>query len=223
MKCKELANGVYSTVFLLLALLLPISLSAQTITAGPVVSAGYRIHSPVPVSPGQVITLFLYTATPQLSAPAVASTTPLPSSLAGFSIQLFQTFSDPISVPLLAVYPVDNCYGLYPLACANLTALTIQIPRELAPNIPRAGRPSNFAVLRVTVGGTSGDGIPLNAVTDDIHVQNTCDASAIPSTAAGPCQAVVKHADGSLVNLTNPAVTGALLTVPAYGMRRSPH
>lgn len=203
-------------------ILLTVSLSAQNTAPGPVLSTGYRVPDPVAVAPGQIVTLFLYAQKPLPDFPVIAQNTPLPFTLGGFSVQLVQTFSAPVAVPLLAVFPVDNCYGLYPLACGSMTAITVQIPRELTPNIPRAGRPSNFAILQVSVNGNPGDGIPLSAVTDQIHVLNTCDAApAPPIDASAGCQPVVKHWDGSLVSLTNPGIPGETLTLSAYGLGRS--
>src|SRR5260370_15234887 len=200
------------------------ALHAQNAMPGAVVSAGYAVPGPIRVSPGQVLTLFLATPGAQPAAAAIAQTVPLPVNLGGISIQLFQTFSDPLAVPLLAVYPVDNCFGLFPLACSNLTAVTVEIPHELTPNIPRAGRPTNFAVLRITMNGTTGDGIPLSAVTDVIHVLTTCDSSATPSTdASGPCYPVVRHPDGTLVTSINPAVAGEILTIFSFGMGQTPN
>jgi uncharacterized protein (TIGR03437 family) len=200
------------------------ALHAQNAMPGAVVSAGYEVPGPIRVSPGQVLTLFLSTPGAQPAAAAVAQTVPLPTNLGGGSIQLFQTFSDPLAVPLLAVYPVDNCFGLFPLACTNLTAITVEIPHELAPNIPRAGRPTNFAVLRITMNGTTGDGIPLSAVTDAIHVLTTCDSTATPTMeASGPCYPVVRHPDGSLVTSQSPAAAGEILTLFAFGMGQTPN
>jgi hypothetical protein len=59
-------------------------LGAQT-PAG-VVSAGYKIPTPITVSPGQVITVFIHGIGAGLTQPVRAQSNPLPKSLAGITV-----------------------------------------------------------------------------------------------------------------------------------------
>ena len=121
-----------------------------------VTSLGYSNPKPVPVAPGQVITLFARTQT-QLTQPIVADGSPLPD-LGGFSVSLSQTYShDSISVPILSVAPVNSCAAVVPAACAASTAITVQIPFELVPNVERSRLPANFATLTISDGGSPGE------------------------------------------------------------------
>lgn len=195
---------------------------AQESVPGPVMSAGYSAPRPLRVSPGQVLTLFLRAETNRPIPAAAARELPLPVTLNGYSAALRQTFSPaPIALPLFAVYPVNDCYGLVPSACTSLTAITVQIPWELTPNIPGTRRPENFAVLTISYQGTAGEAIPLQADTDSIHVLNSCDSikgvAGIEET-AGLCRPLVVHRDGRIVTPANPAVGGETLTMYAYGL-----
>ncbi|MBK9169724.1 MAG: hypothetical protein IPM24_20000 [Bryobacterales bacterium] len=62
----------------------------------------------VTVAPGQIVSVFVRTAT-HLSEPVTASQFPLPTTLAGFTVVLHQTFAGPVNVPLLAVYTAEAC------------------------------------------------------------------------------------------------------------------
>jgi uncharacterized protein (TIGR03437 family) len=179
-----------------------------------------------------VVTLFVRAGSAVLPAPVVASGTPLPLTLSGFSVALTQTVSpDPIALPLFAVFPLDNCYGLVPSVCSPLTALTVQIPWQLRANFGGSGRPENFAVLRISYQGTAGDAVPLTPSTDAIHVISTCDTTLPPVATrepetSGPCRPLVTHMDGQLVTPASPATPGETvvaylvgLGVPAAGQR----
>ncbi len=191
--------------------------------SGLVVSAGYSAPEPLKAAPGQVITLFVR-GEQGTRLTAAAASLPLPTSLADYSVTLHQTFSsNPIPTPLFAVYPADQCYGLSPSSCSLLTAITIQIPYELAPNVPRSGRPSNFAALTVSYRGAAGEAFPLDPVSDSIHMLNSCDSTFPPGferplDLAGPCKPLVAHLDGSLVTPSRPAVAGETLVLYAFGL-----
>jgi uncharacterized protein (TIGR03437 family) len=116
---------------------------------------------------------------------------------------------------------LDNCFGLFPSVCSGLTALTVQLPWELVPNIPGAGRPVNFAVVTVQENGMAGEAFPLQPVTDNIHVLTSCDAVAVPNPEpVGGCHGAIRHPDGRLVTSEHPAVPGQTLTMDAYGLGR---
>ncbi|MDZ4798559.1 MAG: hypothetical protein SGI92_10390 [Bryobacteraceae bacterium] len=198
---------------------------AQQVGPGPVISAGYAPPAPIAVAPGQVITLFSRaSASSQLTDAAIAEQTPLPTSLGGFSVFLEQTFSETlIPLPLFAVFPLRNCYGLVPSVCTPLTAITVQIPWQLRPNVPRSARPENFAVLRLSQAGVSGESVPLNPVADAIHVVSTCDTtmpavSSRPPESTGACRPLLTHLDGELVTPGNPARAGETVVLYLVGL-----
>jgi uncharacterized protein (TIGR03437 family) len=190
--------------------------------ASVVTRAGYTVPEPIKVAPGQVITLFVRTAAIKLTDAMVAdSSSALPLQLGGLSVALRQTFSgDPIGIPILAVYPINRCAPVsLPFTCTSLTAITVQIPFELVPNVDRGRMPENFATLTVSENANPGDPLPLEAVPDNIHVVNSCDAT-LPA-ASQPCQPVIMHADGTVVESKNPATADEILTLNAYGLGRT--
>jgi uncharacterized protein (TIGR03437 family) len=152
-----------------------------------------------------------------------ADTIPLPTSINGFAVKLDQTIGmSSVEVPLFAVYPVDDCVGLNPSVCTDLTAITLQIPWDLVTNRSRAGRPENFAVLTVLYQGVAGDAYPVQPESDSIHIINSCDSTIPPGfertgDLAGGCRPVVTHLDGRLVTPANPATAGEALVMYAFG------
>jgi uncharacterized protein (TIGR03437 family) len=163
-----------------------------------------------------VITLFVRTKTrPEPTQAAPGSS--LPTVLAGFSVLLKQTFSAaPLGVPILSVRPVDVCSGIAPAACTTHTAISVEIPFELTPNAPGSRLPENFATLTVVENGDSGEAMPLNPVSDQIHILNSCDLPVNPQSS--PCRPAVMHADGSPVTADKPAQAGETITLYAYGL-----
>lgn len=197
----------------------PLLLAQDEQNAGPVdnlvTSVGYTPPTLTKVAPGQVITLYVRTSGAPITQQVLASTTPLPSSLSGFTISLKQTYiTDPIPVPLAGVYPSDPCNGV--ASCTPLTAIMVQIPFELVPNVPGARMPFNFATLTVQQNGVAGDALPLFAVPDNIHVITTCDA--LPPTAGAQCTPIFKHTDGTMVSAASPAKAGEMLSMAAFGL-----
>jgi uncharacterized protein (TIGR03437 family) len=183
------------------------------------VGGGYTAPVPIAVAPGQVITLFVHGIGSNLSERVSAdSVTPLPRSLAGISVSLTQATSvDPLPVPLLAAYPVKTCPSESRVPCAVLVGITAQIPFELTPNAPGSLSSRNSAVLVVSENGISGAAVGLNPVPDRIHVLNSCDTLS-EADASSSCNAIVKHADGSLVTSSNPAQPQEILHMYAVGL-----
>jgi uncharacterized protein (TIGR03437 family) len=190
------------------------SLAAQTPSL--VTAVGYAAPEPVEVAPGQVITLFVRTPT-RLAQPIVASGTPLPVLLGGFSVLLSQALSSTVTaVPILSVRPVERCSAVVPAVCTSQTAISVQIPFELIPNVDGSRLPENSATLTVSDGSSAGEPMLLRPVTDRIHVVNSCDLALGAQTV--PCGPVVKHADGAPVTAAKPALAGETITLEAYGL-----
>lgn len=196
---------------------------------GRIVSVGYRAPERLRLAPGQVITLYVHSPEgTQPTQPATSSSIPLPTSLNGYSVRLEQTFSNlAISVPLFSVAPLDNCFGVSPAVCEDLTAITIQVPWELIPNRERSsGRPENFARLTVLYQGVAGQSVAIDPQFDSIYVLNSCDSSLPsglekPTDASAPCGPLVTHVDGRLVTAANPAQQGETVVLYAYGLGAS--
>jgi uncharacterized protein (TIGR03437 family) len=135
--------------------------------------------------------------------------------LGGFSVSLKQTFiGDPIAVPLIGIYPSDPCSGVAP--CTPLTAIMVQIPFELVPNAPGSRMPFNFATVTVKQNGVAGDALPLLALPDNIHVITSCDA--LPPSPNTQCSPIFRHTDGTIVTASNPAKSGEVLSMAAFGL-----
>ena len=177
--------------------------------------AGYRAPQPIEVAPGQVITLFVRIPG-KTAADLVTATPPLPTTLGGFAVVLRQTLADPRAVPILSAGDAQSCSNLEPVQCDVVSMVTVQIPYELTPNVPRTTVPLNFARLEVNYNGSPGASIFLNPVPDRIHVLNSCDVAA--NLPAGECVPVIARPDGSLVSRLNPARTGEQLTVALVGI-----
>ncbi len=213
-------------VSLLAALTLVSVAAAQTPRApGRILGAGYSVPPPLKVAPGQVITLFVHSPNGiQPERGFTADRIPLPVSINGFAVKLEQTFGPTVEVPLFAVYPVDDCVGLNPSVCTDLTAITLQIPWELVNNRSQGGgRPENFALLRVSYQGVAGDAFPIQPESDSIHIINSCDSTMPPGFErigdfAGGCRPLVTHLDGRLVTAANPAAAGETLVMYAFGL-----
>lgn len=181
-----------------------------------VASLGYTAPRPVTVAPGQVITLFARTQT-TLSQAIVASGSTIPTTLGGFSVALSQTLSsNPIALPILSAAPAQTCSGVQPVICTNFTAITVEIPFELVPNVASSRLPENFAYLTVSDSGSTGEPIAITPVSERIHVVNSCDSSVNPQ--AEPCAPVFLHGDGTVVSSKKPAVPGETIKLQTYGM-----
>ena len=107
---------------------------------GAVVGAGYHTFAPTSVAPGQVITVFV-TGIGNVTQKYSAGSLPLPITLGGISASLSE-LGPIIAAPILAVFPFSACLNnIAPQPCGTITAVTLQIPFELLPNIPGIERP----------------------------------------------------------------------------------
>ncbi|HEY2014302.1 MAG TPA: hypothetical protein VGH38_12420, partial [Bryobacteraceae bacterium] len=144
---------------------------------GVVLGAGYSTPRPIDVAPGQVITVFVRIPDKTL-VDAVTAAPPLPTLLGGFSVVLRQTFSDPRDVPIVSVSDFQSCSNLTPFLCEIDSMVTVQVPYELTPNVPRTTVPANSARLEINYNGSPVSSLFINPVPDRIHVLNSCDVAA---------------------------------------------
>jgi uncharacterized protein (TIGR03437 family) len=238
----------------------PVWLAVATIVTGPasilaqmtpnqIVSGSYTLvgYSPnvLIVSPNEVLTLF----TPPLDVPdAVATQTPLPSSLSGVSVLVrvvgaLDTRGYPTALPILSIFE-NNVGGMPALVdcsasananliyCAN-TAITVQIPVEgvcaLEPATPPGTQcPANppftdyppLLLLNVSANGVTGPDLPVQFAGTTPHLLNSCETVFGPNNPNTPsnCNPVVIHGDGSFVTNRSPAKVGETITLYATGL-----
>jgi uncharacterized protein (TIGR03437 family) len=185
---------------------------------GAVVGAGYNLIAPVPVSPGQVITVFV-TGVGNAKQKVLAGSPSLPLTLGGISASLVQG-TVTIPVPVLAVFPFNACQSNPTgVPCGTATGVTLQIPFELYVNIPGSLRPTLLTYLQVSDDTGNTASVMLDGELDEIHVlrsEDTVVAVDLAQRASGG--AVVTHADGTGVDTSNPAKVGEVLVIYAVGL-----
>jgi hypothetical protein len=198
---------------------------AQSTTQPPVIGgAGYSFPVPLPVAPGQVITLFVQGINTQLTAPVRATTTPWPTTLAGVKVTYTQGSAEP--APILEVRPLSTCLGIPPPSgsiCGTILAVTAQLPFQMLTLCPLCARPDIPASIAVTVNGVAGQSLSVQPLTDQIHFLTSCDvliSGSLPriTTSSLPCPATVTHADGKLVSARNPAQAAEEVVAYAVGL-----
>lgn len=182
-----------------------------------VVSAGYRIPTPVTVAPGQVITFFVQGIGRGITQLIRAQGNPIPTSLGGISAT-FRQFNPDIPVPIFAVEPISSCADSTQAGCGAYTAITVQLPFEMQaedPTNPR-GAPVGSAQLFFSEQGAVASTIDLITLVDQVHLLRTCDVLFAKREIG--CRAVVAHADGSLVTGEHPAHGGEEVVLYAFGL-----
>lgn len=185
---------------------------------GAVVGAGYHLLGPVSVAPGQVITVFV-TGIGNVTQKYSAGNPPLPPTLGGISAALTENEQVGIAAPILAVFPFSACKNVMQQPCGTITAVTLQIPFELQPNIPGSLRPPLLAFLTLSDQLGHSASMELNPVLDQIHLMDFLDtilAGDMSQAVSGG--GVVTHADGSVVSVSKPARLGEELVMYAVGL-----
>jgi uncharacterized protein (TIGR03437 family) len=136
----------------------------------------------------------------------------------------------PLPVPILAVFPVPACRSSVFKDCGKLTGINVQIPFEFVPNpsTEDGALPIfrfNQAQLIIQEDGGAQVTVEATPVFDRIHVLGTGDTLKNPAAASvarpisdGTSAPIVTHADGSLVDMLNPADVGETLTLWATGL-----
>jgi len=199
-----------------LALLLP--LSGLLVTVGraqnkaAIVGSGPVSPALISVAPGSIITVYAAGLSPS-GLPAIAQSVPLPTSLGGIGASIQPRG---LSVPLISVLAIPPC-ALQ--ACSTLTAIRLQIPFEVPPNIPGAGFLPGPVWLVVTDKAGNSAAVDLAQSSDQIQVLAVTHADGSPVAPQGgkpaqPGEELVAYAVG--LGLTNPQVgTGQTTPSPA--------
>lgn len=191
-----------------------------------VVGSAFVAPTPISLAPGQLTTIFVQGIGTGLTQPVVATTLPLPTTLAGISVSLRQAVSPqgPFDVPLLAVFPIKTCRDPQADPCGTLTGVNLQVPWELIET--RTGPPlvvTNSAQLTVSEGGQARAVVDVTPEVSRIHVLRRGDTITAPGTAETDLSAlepVVTHADWLPVSSANPAEPGETLVLWAVGVGR---
>jgi uncharacterized protein (TIGR03437 family) len=192
----------------------------------PVTGSGYALPAPIPVAPGQLVTLFVYDVDYGASARIrpggrAPGGVDLPTTLAGVYAE-FDQLNDvktlKLQVPMLDVHPFYTSPAPNPTEAGTaMVGVTIQIPFEAALG-------AVVATLGVSETGSGGllpgrgqiDVIPLS---DQVHILTGCESFISRPGATGLlCPSIVTHADGSAVSVTSPAKAGEELVAYAVGL-----
>ena len=220
------------SVSLGLAALTCLSISlGQTPPSAAVTGSAYSAPVPFAIAPGALTTIFVQGLGNGITGVVQASGLPLPTKLSGISVSLRQTESPqgPLPVPILAVFPVQECRTAVFPSCGKLTGINIQVPFELIPNpslVDPALSPTNYAQLVIQEDGGAQVTVEATPVFDRIHVLWTGDTLKNPAAANvtrpipdfSSSKPIVTHADGSVVTAANPANVGETLVMYATGL-----
>jgi uncharacterized protein (TIGR03437 family) len=183
--------------------------------------AGYASPTPIRVAPGQVVTLYVTgtkTILPAESRLVKATAVPLPTTLAGFSVNV-QQGNNTYPAPLFSVQQTLVCEGNRLSPDCIVTALTVQIPYEITPMNPLQESPFQIpSYLTINDNGTVSAVFLMYAIVDNIHVITTCDNRPPSPFFQPPCSGVVTHADGSLVTPQSPGRPGETVVIYALGL-----
>ncbi|MBZ5607298.1 MAG: hypothetical protein LAP38_03500 [Acidobacteriia bacterium] len=201
---------------LVCSLLLASAYSASAQTAATLAAVGYTSPAPIPVVPGEVVTLF-YRNVPPLPdgslRTAAANTVPLPTVLAGLSVHVSQP---PVNFPIFAVRQENDCTDAQgnpanPSNPANpaclLTTLRVQVPFRL----------QVVKEMVLDVDGQASRSFALSQITDNAHVLTSCDLT-WDTNWFSSCSRVAFHGDGTQITGKSPARPGETIVVYLWGL-----
>lgn len=177
--------------------------------SGPTI-VGFELPHRVQVAPGEIVTLQVVGLKTVLTGPVKASGLPLPTVLAGLSVN-FRVYGinlpgPPVAVPLFSIEQRSIC-GDAPPDC-RLTLITIQVPTFGATIVDRE---MDFAISE---NGVVSKAFRASGNRFNIRVLTAC------WDRYGLCQTVpaVTHTDGTLVTADSPASPGEGVIVYATGL-----
>ena len=182
------------------------------------VGAGYVDPGAIQVAPGQVLTLFTTGLSTMLSSGRTAAqTVPLPSSLAGVSVSLHQTYPETRrSLPLFTITQFNHCGATdAPSPACVLTGITVQIPFDISvpnPLIFIAPISQGSSEIRINENGNEGPSFSVVPVATQVHVLRSCDING-STFGSNVCYPLVTHLDGSPVLQAPRTPSGAALTL----------
>lgn len=162
------------------------------------VGAGYQDPSTIYLAPGQVVPVLVTGLQTVLPAAVFAQAVPLPTNLAGISVTLRQTYpAKSWQLPMFAVEQFNRCTGSSVTAACLMTAITVQIPFDMA-NPQQLLVIPQFTALTISENGVPSASFQVQPAFDRVHILQSCDIGG-RTEGAGICYPLVTHADGSLV------------------------
>jgi uncharacterized protein (TIGR03437 family) len=187
--------------------------------SGAVVGAAYLTPTPLAVAPGQLLTVFVAGVGQGITQRVSADVIPLPTTLGGLSVSWSQLGQPPAPVPLLAVFPIGTCtQGAPSPPCSTLIGITLQIPYELY--VYQSGTLGVVVWAELIVSDKNATArVDFYGLEPIPHVVRFGDT--ILSQARSDADAVVSHADGTIVTVGAPARVGEDLTLYATGLGRT--
>ena len=183
------------------------------------VSTEYRpLQRAFRVSPGQVVTLRIA----GLSGSRVPTEFQgdYPIAIEGVRVVVRVSSAEPIYSRMVGVTAEECTQG--PSGCDPTSTVTAQIPFELGRLLGSSGEGAGNPILTVESLGARVVSIPLEVVTDQIHILNNCDETAIfvgifSTVPQNRCTHAVQHLDASLVTADNPATAGETIMLWVLG------
>lgn len=196
-------------------------------TGGAVVGVNYSAPSlEFQVAPGQVVSLMVYGLDYRVTEPMAASDTPLPYSLAGFSVIFRGPVFPPqlpephdVPVPILGIQQTP-CITASIGPCSTLTNIAIQVPYESLPDCIVCLGPPSARYFLISDNGQVKATVAVDVPGDQIHVITGSDSTSQPFRS--PTQLIlwskaIFHGDGTPVE-GHPAAAGEELVMYAFGL-----
>jgi hypothetical protein len=197
---------------------------------------GYSFPAPLPLAPGQLVTLLVTGLSGPLSRRAPAGVD-LDTTLSGVSVGMEQISGglNRFDLPILEVRLLQTCGNpVFGTVCLpGMAAVTVQAPFGMGTFDEGGGWPT----LRVRMDGVSMYVMEVQTFPDQVHIVRAFDSilpnmeraspcfrsvrlgNMAPTNRTGlPCPPMVYRADGSLVSWANPAKAGEELSALAVGL-----
>lgn len=189
-------------------------------SAGAVVGVTYTApNTAFQVAPGQVVSLMVYGLEYRLTQPVQAAGTPLPKSLAGFSVD-FQQFQTIIPVPILGIQQTA-CFSVSIGPCSALTNIVVQVPYEITADCLVCGVLPQVRYFLVSDVGQVKATVAVNVPGDLIHIVDSRDSTSQPfqtSTQPQLSEKAILHGDNTVVDSNHPAMPGEELVMYVFGL-----
>jgi uncharacterized protein (TIGR03437 family) len=183
-------------------------------TSGPVLlGAGNLSPFPLPVAPGQLLTLFVQTG---------GGLSPVTS----FDVSAVLSSGADQPMPVLQVNQANTgCNAPVSSQCPEVLAVTVQVPFGIVVICPFCATPvlSVAASITVSVNGVKTPSVAVQPLQDQIHLLTICDVivagtSSFSLNGGLPCTPMITHADGRVVSNILPAKSGEELVAYATGL-----
>jgi uncharacterized protein (TIGR03437 family) len=196
------------------ALLATISICRAQTPSPVLLGAGNLSPFPLPVAPGQLLTLFV-----QPSG--------VISPLTSFNISAVLSNGSDKPMPVLQINQASTgCNASASAQCPEVLAVTVQIPFGIGVICQLCASPalSVATSIAVSVNGVNTPTVAVQALQDQVHFLTACDVivagsnSFSPSSGGLPCTPIVTHADGRAVSAILPATAGEELVAYATGL-----